>query len=108
MTTLTDARQIQFLQNQYDANGRVYKQIQVDGTFFTFTYQTDSNNNVTQTNVTDPNGISRQVSFFPPNLYVSGFNSGGYISKDILAVGLPEQQTYVYQRHSANFLKNII
>ena len=107
MTSLTDARQIQYLQNQYDSNGRVKKQILADSTFYTFSYTLDSNNNVTQTTVTDPSGNIQQYTFFPPQGYASGFQSGGYLSGSTYAVGKPEQERFVYTRDSANFIRSV-
>jgi YD repeat-containing protein len=55
MLSITDARGITYLQNQYDTNGRVAKQILADGGTYTFAY-TLAGQTVTQTNVTDPRG----------------------------------------------------
>jgi len=71
----------------YDANGRVYQQTEVDGSLWTFQY-TLSGGKVTQTLVTDPRGIQRQVSF----------NSSGYMTQDIAAYGQCEQRTTSYSR----------
>ena len=106
MTTITDARQILYLQNFY-ANGRVYQQILgYPSIVYNFNYITDSNNNVTQTSVTDPNGNVRLVTFATPQTYPDGyFVSGGYVSTDIRALGKPEQQVFTYNlQPSTNFL----
>ncbi len=55
LQTITDARGITYLQNQYDTNGRVAKQILADGGTYTFAY-TLAGQTVTQTTVTDPRG----------------------------------------------------
>ncbi|CAI4030252.1 hypothetical protein DNFV4_00680 [Nitrospira tepida] len=55
MLSITDARGITYLQNQYDANGRVAKQILADGGTYSFAY-TLAGQTVTQTTVTDPRG----------------------------------------------------
>lgn len=108
LVSITDSRRIQFLQNQYDANGRVTVQTQADGSTFRFAYSTDSNNNVTQTQVTDPNGNVRQVSFLPPPLFASGFKSGAFTSTETVALGKPEQQSFTYVRDaSTNFLLSV-
>jgi YD repeat-containing protein len=105
MTSLTDARQIQFLQNHYDGNGRVDRQTQADGTTFIFNYTVDVNNNITRTQVTDPNGNVRTTIFSPPPPSADGtYISGGYVSNDTRVVG-PDHHTTVYQRDpSSNLL----
>src|SRR2546427_11832554 len=55
MLTLTDARGITFLTNQYDSNGRVIQQTQADGGVWLFAYTTGAGM-VTQTGVKDPAG----------------------------------------------------
>lgn len=94
MTTIKDARQIVFLTNQYDANGRVFLQTQADSGAFHFAYTLDQNKIVTQTNVTDPNGNVRQVTF----------DSAGYMLTDTRALGKPEQQSLTYTRQSGSEL----
>jgi len=94
LNTIKDARQIVYLTNFYDANNRVYKQVQADSSTFLYSYTTDANNNVTQTNVTDPKGNIRQVTF----------NSDGYVISDASALGKPEQQTITYSRQPGSNL----
>ena len=94
MLTITDPRQIVYLTNQYDANNRVKKQTQADNTTFQFSYTLDNSGKVTQTNVTDPRGNLRQVTF----------NSDGYVLNDARAVGKPEQQTISYVRQPVSNL----
>jgi len=106
MTSITDARQILYLQNFY-VNGRVHQQIMAyPSMVYTFNYTTDANNNVTQTSVTDPNGNVRLVTFAAPPAYPDGvFISGGYATTDIRALGKPEQQVSTYSlQPSTNFL----
>jgi RHS repeat-associated protein len=97
MTSITDARQILYLQNIY-VSGRVHQQILgYPSMVYTFNYATDANNNVIQTSVTDPNGSVRQVTFASPPTYPDGvFISGGYATTDIRALGRPEQQVLAY------------
>jgi RHS repeat-associated protein len=90
MTKITDPRGILYLTNQYDTNGRVIKQTQADSTFFTFAYTLNGSGQVTQTNVTDPRGNVRRVTF----------NTGGAILTDTYALGKPEQQTITYSRQA--------
>ena len=87
MRTLKDARNITFLTNDYDANGRVQKQTQADTSFFQYGY-TVVGGKVTQTDVTDPRGHVRRVTF----------NGDGYPLTDTGALGTPEQQTVTYER----------
>jgi len=54
MLTLRDARNIVFLTNEYDTNGRVSRQTQADNTTYQFAYTLDGNGKVTQTDVTIP------------------------------------------------------
>jgi RHS repeat-associated protein len=111
MTSITDARGIQFLQNYYDGYGRVAQQLEGGSSIYTFSYVIDQSNNVLQTTVTNPNGDQHVVnypsaattilngggtgsSFVSP----SGFRSGGYMSTETYAAGRPEQQTFSYVR----------
>jgi RHS repeat-associated protein len=88
MLTLKDAKGITYLTNAYDANGRVITQTQADQTTFQYVYTVDVNGTVTQTDVTDPRGILRRITF----------NSQGYVLTDTKAVGRPEQQVMTYTR----------
>jgi RHS repeat-associated protein len=88
MLTITDPRGIVYLQNQYDSNSLVSQQTMADGGIYQFAYTLDLNGNVTQTNVTDPGGFLRTVTF----------NSDGYMTSDVHAAGKPEQQSMVYNR----------
>ena len=108
MTSITDPKQTQFLLNHYDVYGRVDRQTQADGTNFRFDYILDSNNNVVQTQVTDPNGNGRIVTFPPPPPSPDGaFVFGGYMANDTRTVG-PERQVFTYQRDpSTNLLLSV-
>lgn len=94
MLTIEDARGIVFLTNAYDANGRVFLQTQADNTTYQFVYTTGSNGKVIQTDLTDPRGIVRRVTF----------NADGYALTDTYALGLPEQQTTTYNRQAGTNL----
>lgn len=94
MTTLKDARTIVFLTNEYNANGRVSRQTQADQTTYQFAYTLDGQGKVTQTDVTDPRGIVRRVTF----------NPAGYPLGETLAVGQPEAQTTTYERQAGSNL----
>ena len=96
MITVKDARGIVFLTNEYDTNGRVRKQTLADDTpqnnadnpTYQFAYTTDSGGKITQTDVTDPRGTVRRVTF----------NGSSYSLTDTRALGRPEQQTYSVER----------
>jgi RHS repeat-associated protein len=94
MATLKDARNIVFLTNEYDANGRVSRQTQADTTTFQFAYTLDGQGKVTQTDVTDPRGKIRRVTF----------NAAGYPLTDTRALGLPEQQAMTSEREAGTHL----
>lgn len=91
MLTIKDARGIVFLTNVYDANGRVIKQTQADLTTYQFAYTIDASGRITRTDVTDPRGAVRRVTF----------NAGGYTLTDTRAFGKPEQQTTTFERKAA-------
>jgi RHS repeat-associated protein len=82
MLTITDPRGTKYLTNAYDGIGRVTQQTLANGATYRFTYGAN------QTDVTDPRGIVRRVTF----------NSDGYALTDTRAVGTPEQQTTGYER----------
>jgi len=99
MLTIRDARNITFLTNQYDANGRVTQQTQADGTTYLFAYTLDGNGRVTQADVTDPRGTVRRVTF----------SASRYSLTDTAAPGQPEQQTTTYERQTGtNFVTAVI
>jgi RHS repeat-associated protein len=97
MKTIKDARSIVYLTNEYDVNGRIKKQIQADGTTFQFAYTLDAQNNITQTEVTDPRSHVRRATF----------NASGYWLTDTAAVGQSEQHTVTVEREpGTNFIKS--
>lgn len=97
MQTLQDARNIVFLTNAYDVNGRVMKQTQNDQTTYQFSYVLSSGK-VIEADVTDPRGIQRKVTF----------NSDGYMLSDTSAVGAPEQQVVTLSRQAGtNFISSV-
>ena len=90
MLTLKDPKLQTYLTNQYDTNGRVIKQTMADGGFYTFAYTLGANGKVVQTDVTDPRGIVRRVTF----------NASGFSLTDTSGVGKPEQQTVTFEREA--------
>ncbi len=99
MTSLTDARNIPYLTNHYDANNQVSNQTQADNGSYQYNYFADSNGNITETDVTDPRGNVRRVTFNPPPLFPGGFAMAGFGSSDTSAAGtsLAQATTYQYQ-----------
>lgn len=94
MLTVKDARGIVFLTNTYDPNGRVSKQTQADGSTYLFAYTLDPGGRITQTDVTNPRGIVRRLTF----------NASGYTLTDTCAVGKPEQQRVTFEREAGTNL----
>lgn len=113
--TIKDARGIVYLSNEYNVSRPNYgpdlvsKQTQADGTTYNFTYTFDCGAcqpviclptpgggfcppppwpRIIQTDVTDPRGKVRRVTF----------NYDGYTLTDTHALGQPEQQTITYER----------
>jgi RHS repeat-associated protein len=97
MLTLRDRRNIIFLTNEYDTAGRVWRQTRVDNGTYVFSYTVNGSGVVTQTDVTDPGGHVRRVTF----------NSSGYIMTEVRALGQAEQQTITYARNSNNLVTAI-
>ncbi|WP_080408373.1 RHS repeat-associated core domain-containing protein [Burkholderia ubonensis] len=95
MLTMQDRRGHVWVTNQYDANGRVAKQTYADNTSYQFAYTTDSNNKVTATTVTDPNGNQEQVAFDAVS---------GYPSSDTRAYGTSLAQTTTFSREPSGLV----
>ena len=104
MTGIHDARNILYLQNHYDANGRVDLQTQADNGTFQFNYTTDGNGRVTQTDVTDPRGHVRRLTFGDGVPSANGFIAGGYGTTDIFAYGTSLARTFTTQRQPGSNL----
>jgi RHS repeat-associated protein len=108
MLTIKDPRGIVYLTNEYDpVSGRVTKQtladdtpaISTDNPTYLFNYTTDSGGRVVQTDVTDPRGHVRRVTF----------DTTGYRLTDTSAVGTSDQRSFSYEREAGtNLLRAII
>jgi len=97
LQTVTDRRGTAMVTNTYDpTTGRVIQQDLPDGSWH-FSYVTDSNNKVQATTVTNPRGFVTQDTF----------NSAGYLTQQVFAVGQPEQQIFTFQRDSNNNLQTV-
>jgi RHS repeat-associated protein len=96
MASITDPRgNVSVTNNQYDGNDRVTKQTDASGGIYTFNYPIGS---VITTEYTDPNQFTRHMEF----------NSNGFLTKDVLAQGQPEQQTTTYARDpSTNLVQSM-
>lgn len=94
MLTIKDARGIVYLTNEYDSAGRVTKQTQADSTTYQFAYTVGTGGKITQTDVTDPRGKVRRVTF----------NAAGYTLTSTRALGTSEQQAVTYERQSGTNL----
>ena len=95
MLTMQDRRSTVWVTNQYDTTGRVIKQTLADNTSYQFGYTTDSNNNVTATTITDPNGNQEQVTFDPVSQYPAS---------DTHAYGTSLAQTTTYVREASGLV----
>ena len=88
MLTIRDPRGTVSLTNEYDAAGRVVRQTLADLTEYRFAYSLDPSGKVVRTDVTDPRGVVRRVTF----------DARGYRLSDTRALGTPIEQTTTYER----------
>src|SRR5690606_35803901 len=79
MTKVIDKRGNAMVTNVYDANGRVSQQTLADGAVWGFGYTLSSSGKITQTDVTNPRGFVKRMSF----------NRLGYLTQVIYALGQP-------------------
>ncbi|MGK5497899.1 RHS repeat-associated core domain-containing protein [Streptomyces sp. URMC 125] len=63
IATATDARGITYLSNTYDTKGRVKKQTLTEGATYDFAYTEGTDGRITATEVTQPGGAVRKVTF---------------------------------------------
>ena len=94
IATIKDPRDIVFLTNEYDVQGRVTRQTQADGTVYQFAYAVDGQGKVTRTDVIDPRGNVRRVTF----------NAAGYALTDTRGYGTAIAQTTTYTRDATSGL----
>jgi RHS repeat-associated protein len=100
LNSIQDRNGNSVLNNQYDANGRLWKQTLgagVDQALYTFTYTTDGNGVITATDVVNPNNITRHVEF----------DAAGFPTTDIYGYNQPDAQTYTFQRDPKTELTQI-
>jgi RHS repeat-associated protein len=84
--SITDARGITNFTNTYDVNDRLTNQVLADGSSYQFAYTLDGNGKVMETDVTDPRGYVRKVTF----------NAAGYVLTDRSATGTPQEAGWSY------------
>lgn len=97
MSRILDPRGITYLTNDYGAGGRVTKQTMADGGIYKFVYSA-CGINCQRTDVTDPRGYVRRVTY----------NGAGMPTSDIEAVGRPEQRTTSYVWYpTTNLLQSV-
>jgi RHS repeat-associated protein len=93
MLTIKDPRNIVYLTNEYDTNGRVDEQTQADSGVWDFAY-TLNGSQVTQTDLTNPRGYVRRLTF----------NTDRFLTSDTHALGQTIEQTTTYARLSGSNL----
>ena len=99
MLTIKDPRGNVYLTNEYDADGRVSRQTQIDQGTYQFAYTVDGNGKITETRITDPRNNIRKVTF----------NANGYALTDTYALGTTEQQSMTYERNAnTNIISSVI
>ncbi len=96
MLTLKDARGIVYLTNEYDGNGRVIRQTQADATTYQFAYTLDGAGRVAQTDITNPRGYVDRLTF----------NTSGYPTSHVEAVGTAQERTTTFARRTDNLLES--
>jgi RHS repeat-associated protein len=97
MLTIKNARGNIYLTNEYDTNGRISRQTQIDQGTYEFVYTLDTNGKVTQAQITDPDSHIRKVTF----------NANGYILTNTRGFGTSVQQTVTYERTSSNLISSV-
>lgn len=98
MLTMQDRRGNVWVTNEYDSNGRVSKQTYADNTNYQFAYALDTNQQVTATTATDPNGNSEYVVFDPVSKYSM---------TDTRAYGTSLAQTLTYVRQASGLVDSM-
>jgi RHS repeat-associated protein len=90
MTSVTDGRGKKYIENEYEAHGRVSKQSLADGGIYGFAYTESESGQVTSTTVTDPRKLERRVIF----------NSKGFPTSETDALGTGIEETTDYERQA--------
>jgi RHS repeat-associated protein len=101
MTAIKDPRDITFLPNTYGAGCRVSQQTVPTATgteTWDFAYTLDGQGRITQTDITDPNEVTRRVTF----------DSTGRPSTDTVALGTLSQRTLTYERDTNHLVSAVV
>ncbi|MFC7529313.1 RHS repeat-associated core domain-containing protein [Actinoplanes sp. GCM10030250] len=88
LKTIRDARGTVYLTNDYDASGRVIRQTMPGNAVYGFAYTTNAAGKIIATELTDPRGLIRRVTF----------DAGGYVTSDTTAHGTAAARTYTTVR----------
>ncbi|MFF4160310.1 RHS repeat-associated core domain-containing protein [Streptomyces sp. NPDC001678] len=83
-----DARGIVYMTNSYDADGRLKKQTLAEGATYSFDYAKNPAGKITATDVKQPSGAVRRVTF----------DSDGFGTSDTAAYGSPLARKTVFER----------
>jgi RHS repeat-associated protein len=86
LKSVTDGRGKKYVETEYEANGRVAKQTLGDGGTYSFAY-TLKGEQVETATITDPRKIQSKTTF----------NSEGYPTSQVMALGTAIQQTTTYE-----------
>jgi RHS repeat-associated protein len=92
LLTAENARNIVYLENEYDTAGRVVRQTQADDGEYEFGYTLNGSGQITQTDITNPRGFVRRVVF----------NTARYPTSDTRALGQAVEQVTVKARLSGS------
>ena len=87
MTSIKDGRGKTYVENEYEATGRVSKQTLGDGGIYKFAYTENKEGQVEATTVTDPRKIEHKVTF----------NTEGFPTSEINALGTGIEQKTTYE-----------
>jgi RHS repeat-associated protein len=99
MRSIRNPRNVTYLTNTYDPQGRVTRQTLADGAIFRFAYVVDGEGRVTRNTMTDPRGNRHQYRF----------NNTGYMTQLTMALGTSEQQPFTYTRQAGtNLLTRVV
>jgi RHS repeat-associated protein len=94
MTTITNGRGIKYLENKYNSNDRVSKQIEANSATYEFSYALNGEGKAESTTVTDPRENKQKVAF----------NSEGYSTSETLGLGSPQEATTQIERQTGTGL----
>ncbi|MBI1896903.1 MAG: Ig-like domain-containing protein, partial [Acidobacteria bacterium] len=97
MLTVRDARGIVHVTNEYDANGRVSRQMLVDGAVWTYAYTLNHQGNVKSSDATNPRGTVIKKTF----------NSDGYTLTDTLVSGRDQIKTTFDRQAVTNLVTRV-